>query len=143
MTFGIALTIDQRDQFELTMALDQRWNFRRSSGGTPSISAMTIVGSGRAKSPIRSIRRRPRTSASSEPATASTRGRSSSTSRGVKAFCTSARSRVWSGGSTSSMLRLSGRNIAGIHGARCRLSDATLSRSLTNRSSFRTDSASS
>lgn len=72
------------------------------------------------------------------------RGRICSTSRGVNALETSARSRVWSGGSRSSMLRASGRNIAGTHGCRATWPGVSaFNLSLTRRSSFRAAATSS
>ena len=74
-----------------------------SAGGVPSISAITANGSGKASASTRSTR--PWRSAASSISSTSPvmRGRSASTARGVNAFDTSRRSRVWSGGSRSSM----------------------------------------
>ena len=74
-----------------------------SAGGVPSISAITLNGSGNASASTRSTRR---CSAmpSSMPSTSSViRGRSAWMARGVNALDTSLRSLVWSGGSRSSM----------------------------------------
>ena len=77
-----------------------------SAGGVPSISAITANGSGKARASTRSTRALGpwRSAASSISSTSPVmRGRSASTARGVNAFDTSRRSRVWSGGSRSSM----------------------------------------
>ena len=76
-----------------------------SAGGVPSISAITANGSGKASASTRSTR--PWRSAASSMSSTSpvTRGCSAWMARGVNAFDTSRRSRVWSGGSRSSMDR--------------------------------------
>ena len=45
---GMALNSPQLVGTAVTIAFDQRWNFCRSAAGTPSISAMMVVGSGSA-----------------------------------------------------------------------------------------------
>ena len=75
----------------------------------------------------------------------SMRPRICSISRGVNAFCTRPRSRVWSGGSRLSMLRLSDANTLAKPGpvARAAPGVKAFAASLTNRSSFRTIATSS
>jgi len=46
--YGIAFNIPKREALDDTPALDQQWNLRRSFTGTPSISAMIVVGIWRA-----------------------------------------------------------------------------------------------
>src|SRR5437660_1483210 len=75
----------------------------RSSTGTPSIWQITVTGSGYANCSIRSIVPAPSTPSSRPSTIACTSGRSRSTIFGVKALLTSPRSRVWSGGSRSSI----------------------------------------
>jgi hypothetical protein len=70
----------------------------------PSISAMTITGSGPANASIRSKPSALVSGSSSSPMIRRMRGARRSTARGVNALLTSARSRVWSGGSLKSML---------------------------------------
>ena len=77
----------------------------RPSGGTPSISAMTITGSGYAKSPITSMVPRSITAASSASTIASIRGRRRSTARDANAVLMNPRSRVWVGGSLKTTQR--------------------------------------
>ena len=72
---------------------------------------MTATGSGSATSAIRSPPPARRTRRPARRRAAARSGRSASTLRGVNALETSRRSRVWSGGSTSSMpLRMSRQN---------------------------------
>ncbi|CAM5731713.1 hypothetical protein STENM223S_05981 [Streptomyces tendae] len=85
------------------MSADQGRRGARSDSGMPSISAITATGSGSATSLSRSP---PPASTSAETrssASPRTYGRSRSTVRGVNAFDTRRRMRVWSGGSRSSM----------------------------------------
>jgi hypothetical protein len=77
----------------LMMASLQRCNRDHSSTGSPSISAITIIGSGTAKSAAMSIVPR---------ASSRMRGSSAATERGVNALPMSARSLVWRGGSMNS-----------------------------------------
>ena len=74
-----------------------------SSSGTPRSSEITATGNGYASSSITSIRGASAARSSSRSTMSWTRPRSVSTTRGVKALLTSARSRVWSGGSRNSM----------------------------------------
>ena len=46
--FGTAFHIRPVEAAAAMMAFDQRWNAWRSAAGTPSISAMIVVGNGRA-----------------------------------------------------------------------------------------------
>ena len=46
--FGTAFTNPQVEEAADMMTFDQRWNRCRSFAGTPSISAMIVVGRGRA-----------------------------------------------------------------------------------------------
>ena len=71
--------------------------------GTPSISAITVIGRGAAKAGSRSAAPSPSKPSISSCASASIRGRSFSTWRETKARLTSVRSRVCTGGSSSSM----------------------------------------
>jgi hypothetical protein len=69
----------------------------------PSISAITVTGKGSAISGSRSTTPAPPTRSTSSSQIRWTRGRSESTNRGVNAFDTNDRTRVWSGGSMSRM----------------------------------------
>ena len=69
----------------------------------PSISAITVTGSGSATSAMRSPPPLSANRVASSVAICRIRGRSDSTIRGVNALDTSRRSRVWTGGSTSSI----------------------------------------
>ncbi len=73
--------------------------------GTPSISAITVIGTGvrRRRGSRSNVLARGQTRSTSSLASASTRGRSRSTWRETKARLTSVRSRVWAGGSSSSI----------------------------------------
>src|SRR5690606_2361534 len=86
-------------------ALDHARNLGRSAAGTPSISAMTITGSGKAYASMRSIPPSFSPGWSSSCAISTTRGTRPSTVLGVNALLTSRRRRVWSGGSRSSIHR--------------------------------------
>lgn len=44
----MARSIPRPDAADDNKALDQRWNFWRSPAGTPSIPAMTVLGTGNA-----------------------------------------------------------------------------------------------
>ena len=86
---------------------DQARSWSRSPSGMPSISEITVNGSGKANSLMRStgasrVARSSKMSSTSSPA----RARICSTARGVKALETSLRRRVWSGGSMFKMARL-------------------------------------
>ena len=76
----------------------------RSAAGTPTSSPMTAMGSGSAKSAMNSTSPFSARSSSRPSTSVCTAGRSRSTWRGVNERDTSRRSRVWSGGSASSML---------------------------------------
>lgn len=76
-----------------------------SAGGTPSSSQMTVIGSGMAKSCIRSASPCGAILSMSWSTIDATRGRSASIRRGANACDTTRRSRVCSGGSELSMLR--------------------------------------
>ncbi len=67
---GIAVQIPKRFDDAPKRAFDQRWNLWRSSTGTPSISAMIVVGTGNAKSWIKSIWLWPLTASRSSSASA-------------------------------------------------------------------------
>ena len=75
------------------IASDQSLKRSWSAAGTPSISAITVIGSGKAYSAERSISPRGSTASSSSSAIAWIRGRSCSTIFGVNAFVTSRRRR--------------------------------------------------
>ena len=77
----------------------------RSSGGTPSISAITITGRGPATARIRSKPAGSSTASRSSCITVRMCGSRASTTRGVNAWLTSDRSRVWSGGSRNSIVQ--------------------------------------
>jgi hypothetical protein len=85
------------------MSADQGRSCARSDSGIPSISAMTATGRGSATTVSRSPPPAATSSPTSSDASRSTYGRSRSTVRGVNAFDTSRRIRVWSGGSRSSI----------------------------------------
>lgn len=91
-----------------TISVIQPWKAPRSASATPRSSQITVMGSGWAKTSIRSARRSGRASIpSSSPSTISwMRGRSVSIRPGAKERPTSRRSRVWSGGSARIMLAL-------------------------------------
>jgi len=94
-------TSDGFSSYIFTMSPDHGRSRWWSRSGTPSISAITVTGSGSAR--VGSMSNSP---AAATPSTrrskiAWTRGRSASTKPGVKAFETSLRTRVWSGGSMS------------------------------------------
>src|SRR5215208_2345357 len=76
--------------FPDTAASDHSRKLFLSSAGTPSNSAMTIMGSGKAKSSIRSISPLSSTASSSESAIVWMRGRIRSIRRGVNALETRA-----------------------------------------------------
>ena len=82
---------------------DHALNRARSSGGTPSISAMTITGSGVATASVRSNPARSPMASSSAVVCARICGSSPVTVRRVNALLTKFRSRVWSGESRNSM----------------------------------------
>ena len=86
-----------------TIRCDQSSSCGPISTGTPSISAMMVIGSGAAKAGRRSTVSPAGKASISSFASASTRGLSRSTCRETKARLTSVRSRVWTGGSSSSM----------------------------------------
>ena len=46
--FGTACNSPQVDEAAEMMAFDQRWNLWRSAAGTPNISAIMVVGNGKA-----------------------------------------------------------------------------------------------
>ncbi len=83
-------------------ACDQASRSPARSVGTPSNSAMTMTGIGVAKASISSTSPWPSKRSISSWASAAMRGLSRSTWRETKARLTSPRSRVWSGGSSSS-----------------------------------------
>ena len=83
---------------------DHTANCARSSGGMPSISAMTITGNGLATASMRSKAAGSSTASRSVVMSSRMWGSRAATARGVKALLTRARSRVWSGGSRNSML---------------------------------------
>ena len=83
---------------------DQTSKRLRLSGGTPSIQVMTRRGSGCATSRTRSKLAGVATRSSSSVVMVRIRGSSASTARDVNASLTNRRSRVCSGGSTSSRL---------------------------------------
>ena len=83
---------------------DQMPNCSRSAGGMPSISAMTMTGSGLATARMRSKPDGSSTASSSALISSRMWGSRAATARGVNALLTRARSRVWSGGSRNSML---------------------------------------
>ena len=80
------------------IACDHTANRSRSSNGTPSISPITSTGRGFASAAITSAVPSSSARVSKSAVICSIRGVSCSTIRGVKAFDTSRRSRVWSGG---------------------------------------------
>ena len=87
-----------------TIVCDRSRSMSASAGGIPSMREMTVKGSGKAMSAITSIAWSRATTRSSCSSTSScTSGRSCSITRGVKAFCTRRRRRVWSGGSLPSI----------------------------------------
>ena len=88
----------------ITPRSDQRLKSARSAGSTPSISAITIVGSGPANASIRSTSPSALISSNSSSTISCILGRICSTALAVKALLTSPRSRVWYGGSAKSML---------------------------------------
>ena len=85
---------------------DHTANCARSSGGMPSISAMTITGSGLATASMRSKPDGSSTASSSVVMSSRMWGSRAATARGVKALLTRARSRVWSGGVEEQHARL-------------------------------------
>ncbi len=92
----------------LTSYMPQIWadhgrSSGRSASGTPSRSLITATDSGSATSATRSPPPASASRSTSRSTFAWTRPRSRSTIRGVNALATSRRSRVWSGGSRSSM----------------------------------------
>ena len=87
-----------------TIASDHRLKVAYSSGSTPSISAITITGSGLARSRITSKSRRSLTLSRSMLVSSRMRGSISRIRRGVKSRLTSLRSRVCTGGSENSIV---------------------------------------
>ncbi len=86
------------------MSVDQALNFARSVAGTPSVSAMTITGSGTEKSLTTSMRPGSGSASISSSAISPMWGRMRSTTRGVNALLTRLRMRVCAGGSMLSMV---------------------------------------
>ena len=84
---------------------DQRLKVAFNSGGTPSISAITMTGSALARSAITSKEPFASTLSSCTSAISRMRGSISRIRRGVKSRHTSLRSRECCGGSEPSMLR--------------------------------------
>jgi hypothetical protein len=78
----------------MTRWSDQRLKVAKSRAGMPSASAMIVTGNGTAKSRTRSNAPRRASAVSRRSVGCSTRGRSVSIDRGVKALDTSLRSRV-------------------------------------------------
>ena len=76
--------------------MDQSWNVSRSSGGMPNSSAITIAGSGLARSPIRSMRPRGMAASSRSSTTRSITDCQRCSADGVKAWLPRTRSRWWS-----------------------------------------------
>ena len=95
------------------IASDHSRKRSRSAAGMPRSSAITVIGSGNANSPTRSISRAVLTASSSSSAIAWIRGRSCSTIRGVNAFVTRRRSRRWSSPSLFSMWFSIAREVVG------------------------------
>ena len=95
---------------------DHSLNRSRSSAGTPSIPATTMTGRGWASAVMRSKPPASSTSSRSAAVVARMRASMASIAREVNALFTSALSRVWSGGSSDSMVSSSG----GGSMARCR-----------------------
>jgi hypothetical protein len=85
----------------VTNVLDHARKLLWSSTGMPRTSAMTVIGSGNAKSSTSSIRPRSATRSTSPSAISRMRGRSCSTNRGVNAVVTSRRKRRWSSPSSA------------------------------------------
>ncbi len=85
-----------------TTLSDQSLKVAYCSGGTPSISEITITGSGTARSAITSISPLRAALLSSSDAIAQMRGSRSRMRRGVKSRVTSLLRRVWMGGSEPS-----------------------------------------
>ena len=114
---------------------DQCLSCSRSSRGIPKSSAMTMAGSGWAKSATRSIRPSAPSGSRSSSTTARTFVSSTGTSRARNAFCIARRSSRWRGGSLNT-----------IQSARVRARSATSAwpspppRSFSNRPIFSTDS---
>ena len=119
-------------------ASDQRLSCSRSARGMPKSSAMTMAGSGWAKSATRSIRPSAPSGSSSSSTTARTFASSTGTSRARNAFCIARRSSRWRGGSLNT-----------IQSARVRARNAMSAwpspplRRSSNRPIFSTDSLSS
>ncbi len=86
-----------------TNASDHSRNLSRSAAGTPSSSAITVIGSGKANVETSSISPSATTGSRSVSAISWIRGRRRSIIRGVNAFDTSRRSRRWSSPSRLSM----------------------------------------
>ena len=86
-----------------TNASDHSRNWSRSAIGTPSSSAITVIGSGNANVETSSISPSATTGSRRPSAISWMRGRRCSIIRGVKAFETRRRSRLWSAPSRSSM----------------------------------------
>ena len=91
---------------------------KTSSPGTPGISATTIIGSGWATAAMRSNPPGSSRASSREAGTARLYASRALTARNVKALFTSARSRLWSGGSSNSSV-YSRRRLVGEHRSHC------------------------